>query len=78
MLIDPSIPEIQNFLEVTLKIQGEGEVTMMLPNYRSRQFYIISNGINPSSGSRDMDSTKSGPSATSFDKFWAMGKPTWG
>ena len=25
-----------------------------------------------------MDSTKSGPSATSFDKFWAMGKPTWG
>ena len=29
MSIDPSIPEIQNFLNLTLKIQGEGEMTMM-------------------------------------------------
>ena len=47
-------------------------------NYRSRQFHITSNGINPSSGSRDMTSTKSCPSAASFDKFWAIGKPTLG
>ena len=25
-----------------------------------------------------MASTKSGPSAASFDKFWVMGKPIWG
>ena len=50
MSIDLSIPEIQNFLNLTLKIQGEGEMAMMMHNYRSRQFHIISNGINPSSG----------------------------
>ena len=50
----------------------------MLHNYSSRQFHITSNGINPSSGFRDMISTKSGPSAASFDTFWAMGKPMWG
>ena len=66
------------FLNLTRKIQGEGEMTMMLHNQMSRQFNIASNGINPSSGFRDMASTKSGPSAASFDKFWAMGKPIWG
>ena len=50
MSIELSIPEIQNFLNLTLKIQGEGEMAMMMHNYRSRQFHIISNGINPSSG----------------------------
>ena len=25
-----------------------------------------------------MASTKSGPSAASFDKFWAISKPIWG
>ena len=78
MPIAPSIPEIQNFLHLTLKIQGEGEKTMMLHNYRSREFHITSNGINPSSGFRDMVSTMSGPSAASFDKLRAMGKPIWG
>ena len=33
---------------------------MMLQNYRSRQFLGTSNGINPSSGLRNMGSTKSG------------------
>ena len=46
----------------------------MLHNYRSRQFYITSNGINPSSSFRDAASTKSGPSAASFGKFWARGQ----
>ena len=78
MSIYPSIPEIQNFLNLTLKILGEDEMTMMLHNYRSRRFHKTSNGINPSSGFRDMASTKSGPSAASFEKLWAMGKPIWG
>ena len=75
MSIDPSIPYIQNFLNVTLKIQDEGQ--MMLHNYRSKQFQITSNDTNPSRGFRDMASTKFGPGAASYDKFWAMGKPIW-
>ena len=53
-------------------------MTLMLHNYRSRQFHRTSNGINPSSGSKDMGSAKSGPSAAWFDNFWLMGKPMWG
>ena len=75
MSIDPSIPEIQYFLNLTLKIEGEGEMTMMLHNYTARKFHITSNGINLSSGFRDMASTKPGPRAASCDKFWAMGSP---
>ena len=39
MSIGPSIPEIQHFQNLTLKIQGQGQMTMMLHNYRSRQFH---------------------------------------
>ena len=78
MSFDFSIPEIQNFLNLTLKIHGGGEMTMTLHYYKSRQFHITPNGINLSSDFRDMASTKSGPSAASFDKFWAMGKPICG
>ena len=74
MSISPSIPEIQHFQNLTLKIQGQGQMTMMLHNYRSRQFHRTLNGINPSSGFRDMGSTKSGPSAAWFDKFLAHGQ----
>ena len=56
-------------------MEVEGEMTMLL--HRSREFHIASNDINPSSGSRDMASTKSGPSAASFDNFWAMDKLIW-
>ena len=73
MSIGPSIPEIQHFQNLTLKIQGQGQMTMMLHNYRSRQFHRTWNGINLSSGFRDMGSAKSGPSAASFDKFLAQG-----
>ena len=65
-------------LNLTLKIQCEGKMVMVLHNHRSKQFHITSNGINTSSSFRDMAYTKSGPSAASFDKFWAMGKPIWG
>ena len=78
MSIDPSIPQIQNFLNLTFRTLGHDEMTVMLHNYRFRQFHITSNVLNPSSGFREMASTKSGPSAASFDKFWAMGKPMWG
>ena len=61
-----------------LKIQGQGQMTVMLHNYRSRQFYKTSNGIYPSSGFRDMGSAKSGPSAAWFDKLLAHGQAQMG
>ena len=64
MSIRHPIPELQLFFQnLTLKIQCQGQISMMLHNYRSRQFHRTSNGINPSSGFRDMGSAKSGPSA---------------
>ena len=39
MSIGPSNPEIQHLQNLTLKIQGQGQMTMMLHNYRSRQFH---------------------------------------
>ena len=63
MSIGPPIPEIKHFQNLTLKILGQGQMTMMLHNYRSRQSHRTLNGINPSSGFRDMGSAKSGPSA---------------
>ena len=36
MSIGPSIPDIQHFQNLTLKIQGQGQITMMLHSYRSR------------------------------------------
>ena len=85
MLIGPPIPEIQHFQNLTMKILGQVQMTMVLHSYRSRQSHRISNGINPSSGFRDMGSAKSGPSAAWFDKFVAneqahmgqMGKWLW-
>ena len=65
---------IQHFRYLTLKIQGQGQMTMVLHNYRSRQFHRTSNGINPSSGFRDMGSAKSGPNAAWFDKFLTHGQ----
>ena len=62
------------FQNLTLKLKGQGQMTLMLHNYRSRQFHRTSNRINPSSGSKDMGSTKSGPSAAWFDKFLADGQ----
>ena len=60
------------FSNLTLKIQGQ--MTMTLHNYRSRQFHRTWNGINPSSGFRDMGSAKCGQSAAWFDKFLAHGQ----
>ena len=74
MSIGPPISKIQYFQNLTLKIKGQGQMTMMLYNYRSRQFHRTSNGTDPSRGFRDMGSTKSGPSAASFDKFLAHGQ----
>ena len=46
----------------------------MLHNYRSGQFHRTSNGINLSSGFREMGSAKSGPSAAWFDKLLTNGQ----
>ena len=62
------------FSKFDLEIQGQDPMTMMLHNYRSRQFHRTSNGINPSSGFRDMGSATSGPNAAWFDKFLANGQ----
>ena len=64
----------KHFKNLSLKIQGQGQMTMMLHNYRSGQFHRTSNGINPSSGFRDMGSARSGRSAAWFDKFLAHGQ----
>ena len=64
----------QHFQNLTLKIKGQGQMTLMLHNYRSRQFHRTSNGINPSSRFKDIGSAKSGPSAAWFDKFLAHGQ----
>ena len=74
MSIGPSIPEIQHFQNLTLKIIGQSQITMMMHNYRSRQFHRNLNGINSSSGFKDMSSAKSGTSAAWFDKFLAHGQ----
>ena len=63
MSIGPPIPEIQHFQNLTLKIKGQGQMTLTLHNYRCRQFHRTFNGINPSRGSKDMGTAKSGPSA---------------
>ena len=55
-------------------LKGQGQMTMALHNYRSRQFHRTSNGTDPSRGFRDMGSAKSGPSAAWFDKFLAHGQ----
>ena len=51
-----------------------GQMALMLHNYRLRQFHRTSNGINPSSGFKDIGSAKSDPSAAWFDKFLAHGQ----
>ena len=73
------------FSKFDLNIRGQSQMTMMLHNYKSRQFHRTSNCINPSSGFRDMGSAISGPRAAWFDKFLAhgpaqmgqMGKQLW-
>ena len=78
MSIAPPIPKIQHFQNLTLKIRGQGQMTVMMHNYRSRQFHRTLNSINPSRGFRDMGSAKSGPSAAWFDKFLAHGQADMG
>ena len=39
MSIGPPIPEIEHFQNLTLKTKGQGQMTLMLHNYRSRQFH---------------------------------------
>ena len=58
---------------------ANGQITMTLHNYRSRQVHETSNGVNPSSGFRDMRSAKSGPNLCQIGSrsFWPMGKWPW-
>ena len=45
---------------------------MTLHNYRSRQVHETSNGVNPSSGFRDMRSAKSGPNLSQIWQFFGL------
>ena len=47
---------------------------MTLQNYRSRQVHGTLNGVNPSSGFRDMLSSESGLICAKFDKFLTNGQ----
>ena len=53
-----SIFKIWPWKSRVMKIKGQGQMTMMLHNYKSRQFHRTSNGINLSSGFKDMGSAK--------------------
>ena len=75
MSIGLPIPEIQHFQTLTLEIKGQGQMTLMLHNYRSRQFHRTSNGINPSSGSKDMGSQSLAQVLPDLTSCWPMGKP---
>ena len=60
--------------EVNVESHSMGPSIPEINFFINIQFHSTSNGINPSSDFRDMASIKSGPSAASFDRFWAMGK----
>ena len=51
-----------------------GHPILKLRLFQNLNYHRIANGINPSSGSRDMGSVKSAQSAAWFDKFWAHGQ----
>ena len=78
MSIGPPIPEIQHFQNLTLKIKGQGQMTLMLHNYRSRQFDRTLNGINPSSGFKDMVPQSLAQVLPDLTSFLPMGKPILG
>ena len=64
---------------------ANGQITMTLHNYRSRQVHETLNGVNPSSGFRDMRSAKSGPNLCQIwqvlgpgaSPYGANGQMTW-
>ena len=78
MSIGPTILEIQHFQNVTLKMKGQGQATMLLHNYRSRQFHRTPNCINPSSGFRDMVPQSLAQVLSDLTSFRPMDKPAWG
>ena len=62
MSIGPPIPEIKHFQNLTLKIQGQGQMTWCCTTTGlDKIFHRTLNGINPSSSFSDMRSAKSGP-----------------
>ena len=78
MSIGHPIPELRLFQNLTSKIKDQGQMTMMLHNYSSRQFHRTSNGINPSSVFRDTGSASLAQVLPDLICFWPMGKAIWG
>ena len=54
-------PNLCQIWQVFGPYRANGQITMTLHNYRSRQLHETLNGVNPSSGFREMRSAKSGP-----------------
>ena len=55
------LPHLTSFFPGACPYGANGQITMTLHNYRSRQVHGTLNGVNPSSSFRDMCSAKSGP-----------------
>ena len=55
------LPHLTSFCPGACPYGANGQITMTLHNYRSRQVHGTLNGVNPSSSFRDMRSAKSGP-----------------
>ena len=66
MSIGPPIPEIQHFQNLSLKIQGQSQMTMMLHNYMSRKYMRY--------GFRKVWTQF----VANLTSFWPMGNPIWG
>ena len=74
----PPIPDRKHFQNLTLKIQCQSQMTMMLNNCSFRQLHRTSKGIYSSSGFRDMGSAMYGPSVAWFEKFLTHGQAQMG
>ena len=55
------LSDLTSFWPMGKPIWANGQITMTLHNYRSRQVHDTLNGVNPSCSYRDMPSAKSGP-----------------
>ena len=55
------MPHLTSLGQWAIPYGANGQITMTVHNYKSRQVHKTLNGLNPSSGFRDQRSAKSGP-----------------
>ena len=71
------LPDLTSFGPWASPYGANGQMTIVLHNYRSRQVHKTLNGVSLSSNFRDMHSARSEPNHL-WRSFWPMGKPIWG